>query len=667
MMLLTPAAASASLGAVRHALHERKVASAPAGRVRLDYDLRDGTAALSWDGAPRLRGFSSAVRLGGRLISSRDYSHRRLVTKGAQTTVSLTGGDLPPMVQRFTLDPRGYALVRVEVTGKGLRSNWMAPIICGSAGCVDLGAAKDPRALQAPFDNDKWTRYKADPIDGDGSSYEVSAFYDNASRRGLVVGSVTHDTWKTGIRFKGDGGRLTALTVFGGIADIETRDVLPHGSVTGKRLSSPTVFVGYSEDWRNGLEAYANANAAQAPPLRWTGGVPFGWNSWGRVKKAISYAKAVAASDFFAGPMRDAGFMSGGTAYINLDSYWDNLTDAELRRFAGHAHANGQKAGIYWAPFVYWGQSMAAKVEGSTASYGEILLRAPDGKPISLDGAYAVDPTHPAALARIDHFIDRFEAAGFDFLKLDFLTHGSLEGGSRNGEHYNRAICTGIQAFNLGMRHLARRVAGTMFLSESIAPLFPYQYAHARRVSCDSFGGIGETEYVMNCESYGWWASGRLYAFNDPDHMVLEGHSPAENRSRITSGVTAGTLFLSGDDVTEPEGRRLVETYLTNAAVNAVARLGVPFRPMEGNTGRAAAEVMVMSRNGASYIAAFNYSSDAPVSRRVDLARAGLDPGASYAATDLWTGRAWIARGEMLLDLGPADCALVKLVRAPGR
>ena len=43
-------------------------------------------------------------------------------------------------------------------------------------------------------------------------------------------------------------------------------------------------------------------------------------------------------------------------------------------------------------------------------------------------------------------------------------------------------------------------------ISLSIAPIFPGQYAHGRRISCDVFGTINWTEYMLNSLSYGWWA-----------------------------------------------------------------------------------------------------------------------------------------------------------------
>lgn len=634
------------------------------GAARFRYDLRSGTASILWGGHAHMSGFHSAVRVGGTLYASTDYSHRAVVATRNAATVTLSGPGKPTMRQRFVLNGDGSLLVRVELAGANLSSNWMAPIVADSNRCVHVGGYGDDRALQVPFDNDHWARYNSGSITGSGVSHEVAAFYDNTSRNGLVVGSVTHDAWKTGISFAGSASRLNALTVWGGIADDSTHDAMPHGAVTGRRIVSPTIWVGFFKDWRKGLEAFADANAKQAPRLKWTGGVPFGWNSWGKIQAKLNCEKAIAVSDFGAGSLQHHSFSNDGTVYINLDSFWDNLSEADLKRFVAHVRANGQKAGVYWAPFIYWGKSLSQRVEGSTYTYGDIVLRDASGKPISLDGGMAVDPTHPGTLRRIDHYIDRFRADGFSYIKLDFLSHGALEGGSRNEKHFDPSVETGIQAYNSGMRYLLKRIGGSMFISEAISPLFPYQYAHSRRVSCDSFGAIDETEYVMNSETYGWWMSGRLYAFNDPDHMVLEGHSANENVSRVTSAAIAGTVFLSGDDLTQTAGQSLAVSCLTNPAIDRVARLGKAFRPLEGNTGTGAADVFELRDGADSYLAVFNYGGRV-VWRQVDFARAGIAKGANYTVTDLWTGRSRFARNAVTVRLEPAQATILGLQRRP--
>ena len=83
--------------------------------------------------------------------------------------------------------------------GTGLSTNWIAPVVMSTSGGLDVGSHGDVRALRVPYDNDDWITYNAESIDTSDTSYEVGAFYDNVSRNGIVVGSVTHDTWKTGV------------------------------------------------------------------------------------------------------------------------------------------------------------------------------------------------------------------------------------------------------------------------------------------------------------------------------------------------------------------------------------------------------------------------------------------------------------------------------------
>src|SRR5699024_2085658 len=139
-------------------------------------------------------------------------------------------------------------------------------------------------------------------------------------------------------------------------------------------------------------------------------------------------------------------------------------------------------------------------------------------------------------------------------VKLDFMAHGAME-----GDHYRKEIHTGKQAYNYGMQHIVsildpEKIGRPFFINLSISPIFPYAYAHSRRVSCDVFGSLGSTEYLLNSLTYGWWINDGIYPFNDPDHTVLyksfNEDSITENEalSRLNASVIAGTVFLGGDD-----------------------------------------------------------------------------------------------------------------------
>ncbi|MDR3456292.1 MAG: hypothetical protein P4N60_02510 [Verrucomicrobiae bacterium] len=624
--------------------------------VRLEYNLGAGTTDFYWQNAKKISAFYSGVTLNTGYIKGISYNNWSYAVSNAnQVIVTATGSGLPVMKQYFTLDQNDSFLVRVEVSGSNLKANWMGPLVVDGAGGVDIGVTNDNRALVVPFDNDGFVRYNAMPINSSGNGYEVGAFYDNTTRNGLVVGSVTHDTWKTGVFFVGANNKLDTLNVYGGAS--MPADVSPHGYVGGNTVSSPTMFVGFGADWRVVLQNFAAENTNVAPRLAWTNGVPFGWNSYGVIQQNISYTDAVAVSDYYYTNLMNRNFTNHGTVYINFDSFWDNLSSAQLQSFVNHCHGHGQKAGIYWGPFVFWGtvaQGSNWVMNGSSYNFSDAYLRTSGGGVQTLDGAIALDPTHPGTKQMINYFINEFTNWGFDYIKLDFLSHGALE-----GVHHDANVTTGIQAYNQGMQYVLNAINGRMFISESIAPLFPYQYGHSRRIACDAQTSlIGDTEYTMNSVSYGWWLNG-VYQFNDPDLMVFaDGANTNEAQSRLISGAVTG-VFLDGDDLTTAAGQNGAQPFLTKAAIDDVARVGRTFAPVEGNTGSSAVNTFVR-QDGASWcIAVFNYGSSA-VNQTVDLNRAGLPPG-NYLMTNLWDGTTATVNGSFNASLNAKQAKLFRL------
>jgi len=628
--------------------------------VVVQYDLTAGTADFYWQNSKKIAAFYSGAGLNSGYVKGITYTSRTWSMDASnEAAIVSTGSPLTTAVmkQYFTLDQSNSFLVRLEMDGANVSANWMGPLVLDTPGGMDVGTYGDNRALFVPYDNDGYVRYNAEAMNGSDTGYEAGAFYDNVSRNGLVVGSVTHDTWKTGVYWSGSNNRLDKLNVFGGVTSHWTWDVMKHGFVTGNSVSSPTVYVGFGPDWRSMLEAYADENTLFAPKLAWTGGVPFGWNSWGYYQTHISYTRSINVSDSLHTNLQARGFTNNGTLYVNLDSYWDNMNDTQLTLFANHCHANGQKAGIYWTPFVWWGNSANASnsvVEGTSYHYSDALLRDDQGRFQTNDSALAMDLSHPAMNQRIDYYLARFFNEGFDYIKLDFLSHGAME-----GVHYDPAITTGMQAYNEGMQYLLSKLNGRMFINESIAPLFPYQYAHSRRIACDGNNSrISDVEYTMNSVGYGWWLD-RLYTFNDPDIMVFSnGASLYENQSRVISGAVTG-VFLNGDSLTNAATISAAQRSLTNAAINAVAASGQTFEALDGNTASAAPTVLTKQSGSARYVAAFNYGAS-PLTRTIDLARAGAGL-AGYNATDLWDGSAWLVTNTLSVPLNAKQARLIRL------
>jgi hypothetical protein len=626
--------------------------------VRLDYDLGTGRANFYWQNKLKITGFYAGVGL-DTYITDTVYTNRTWSFTSNQVEVTSGRGDLPALKQIFIFDQDNSFLTRCELTGTNLQSRWMGPLVMDTPAGVDIGTNGDNRALIVPFDNDSFTfSYNSMPINNTSSSYEVSAFFDNTSRNGLVIGSVTHDTWKTGVYFQGSNTKLDVLNVYGGVTSSDTRDVEPHGLVKGNTISSPTVFVGFGNDWRTMLESFGDANARIAPKLAWSGGVPFGWNSWYAYQTAISYSNATAVSTFFKSDLQPNHFHNKGAVYINLDSFWNNLSDSQLIQFVNFCRTNGQKAGIYWTPFVYWGtaqQGSNSLITGSGSyRWSDVYLRTTNGDPQIIDNGIALDPTHPGSKQMTAYYMNLFKSRGFEYLKLDFLTHGALE-----GLHYDTNMTTGIQAYNQGMQYLVAQNNIQMFVSESIAPIFPYQYAHARRIYCDTAGSISDTTATMQAVNYGWWLNNRLYQFNDPDMMKFATFTSNENQSRLINAVISGTVFLNSDDLASPAGQSLAHTCLTNARINEIARSGITFRPVEGNTGTNASDVFIRQDGSTCYVAVFNYSS-AVANKTVNLARLGIS--GTYTAWDLWSGATSTVGGTTWnVSLGSRQAKLFRL------
>ena len=635
------------------------------GNWRIEYDLSRGVADIFYrDELLISRAFAEA-RI-PEAVTSMDYQIRKITSepirdkfgRGRKFTVESSNGGADRMLQTFQLyENADYFLTGMEISRKGgVASNFMSPLVSDCA--AHFLSAGDNRALFVPFDNDKWVRYDAVPFGGEVTSYEVSALYNNGDRHGLVIGSITHDTWKTGVVSTTTSNAVTHLEIFGGVTSSQTRDVLPHGKVSGATIRSPSIFVGYFSDWRDGLEAYGRANAVVASRRSWNGGPPFGWNSWGKLQFNLTFSKAMQVSDFFAQELPQ--FENDGVAYIGLDAGWDRLSDRELKAFTAHCRANHQAAGIYFTPFTAWGVHGDEPVPGTPFKYRDIFLYAHAHRQHIASGV-ALDPTHPGTQALIKATLDRFKRAGFKYVKADFQNYGALEADS----YFDPRVTTGIQAYNEGMRFVDAAAGKEMYLNESIAPLFPAQYANSRRIGCDAFGSIEDTEYTLNSLTYGWWLS-RVYDFNDPDEIVLDGFSEGENRARVTSAVITG-LFISGDDFSDGGsaiGKERAREFLNNPAINQVARSAKSFRPVEGDTGSRAVNLFGSRSQNDFYLAAFNYS-DRSVELTVDLRRAGMGMGmgTGLEATELWSGETSHATNPMTIRLSAADAALFKFSR----
>lgn len=302
--------------------------------------------------------------------ASPDGMQELLVVSEPLRDLQCVAGVIPgptTMRLRFVFPTSGsgdYVLTQLALDNPspGFRSNAMAPVIADGAAIGDAG---DREALLYPWALDnQWTSLSisfqtshaapaqvtadgkvlsysfdarlsrgTDPdhalyedpfLDGVANrSFEVGAFYVNSlgpanrSRPGLIVGSVSHEFWKTGVDFRGDPalGRLTRLVVLGGALtsfDLKVPVVPWMTHAARSPPVSPIVFIGYrDDDWRDEMVDYAAANRSIVPPLAlppgsWGAHAPQGWKTrgdiWGLQLVTETHDTALPSQGFFLAP-----------------------------------------------------------------------------------------------------------------------------------------------------------------------------------------------------------------------------------------------------------------------------------------------------------------------------------------------------------------------------
>lgn len=546
------------------------------------------------------------------------------------------------------------------------------------------------KMLLVPYDNTMWVRYEAVPLRPGRASYDVTAVFEGKSREGLVIGAMDFDIWKNGIICSGNDARV--LKACCGAADMETHDTLAHGIVRGKEVASSRFILLYGEDYRDLLEQYGEYIRKEKAILPWEEGVPFGWNSWSGLAFRLNKKNYREAGRFLREELMPNGYQNNRITYVNLDAGWNRIPEEQLITLVQELHSHGQKAGIYGAPFAWFGQEEDEEIPGVKGHcYREILLKDTNGRLLPrVDGAVPMDVTHPLWKQYMERQTEQFIRWGFDYVKLDFLSHGAME-----GVHYNKAVMTGRQAITEGYKflteHLSEERAGRpFFISLSIAPLFPCGYGHARRFSCDAFGLAEDTEYVLNALTYAWWQSGRLYAYNDPDHISLYQSFAAdrsslfgEARARYTASVTAGTVMMLSDDYGMGEDNirsrnketenisetniKLAETEAKQRAkklgclgeINRIAAAGKSFRPVEA-AGTTACNFFTLNLHGKQYAALFHWEKEKE-EVTFDFKRAGLRE--ECCVKELWTGKEYrVTGGRLILEFDGCDGALVEIM-----
>lgn len=649
--------------------------------VSLVYDKAEGFYSVLGNGKTYICDAFAEMKIDdvGKKILSNQYDSREITVteldddfgKGTRLTVKSTGAGLQSMIQIFSVyEERQYILTNVSAEySTVICSNRMSPLTVAADSGVSVTASSDDVFLEVPWDNDAWDEFELNKLNGGSFSHEVTALFNAASGEALVLGSVTHDTWKTGIEYYGRHNSVRYLTVYGGASRASSRDRWEHGYVYGKTVTSPTILIGVYGDWRNGMNDFAEANKIVTPskiPYDSDAGTIFGYNAGG-LDPAINFANMETISDYIYKNLQAYWETSeSDKIYLNFDGGggWEITVEENLTAFVEYCRENGQEVGGYCTPFFRWADTSLEnlkkeKIAGCEYTTYDCLLRNADGELYGeIDGGYALDPTHPGTLQLAANRLNSFMKCGLTYIKIDFVNAGAVE-----GHYFDESITTGVQAYNYGMQKLVELIDGRMHINLSISPIFPGNYCDSRRISCDTYAHISSTEYELNSVTFGFWEN-ILYR-TDPDCTKLwdKGTSSAsEARAQMIRTVVSGTHVIACDDFRDKseEAQERFSTLYANEELIAVAKIGKCFMPLTTPTKNKSANVLYMQNDGYTYLAFFNYEKSG-ITLKAEL-KDYIKNTDGLEAVNLLTGETVQLNGtELSVRLGETDAVIFKI------
>lgn len=686
------------------------IVTATNGILTIEYDLSTGRGSWSAGATRVMDGFYSDYSVADTVYDTpvRMYSYAAADAAATWSDVGEDGTDPYGTGKTLTLtstfdngasmdlrlslyEGKPFALASMTVRSEDPQTiDVMEPV---AADNLDIGEGTDKRIYTAPYNNN--TDFGVAPVHDfgfsengydrpkdlattwspfNGTSYWVAAMFDDGNKHGFIGGAATTFKWKS-MQSLGQAaaanGPLTGFSVYNA-----------GGTQSGTTVASDLFFLGYYDDYRDGLEQFGSTYAIGDPKLPWTDGVPMGYNTYYTFYGMPTDASMHAMVDYFAEHLKPLGY-----TYMNLDCCFKGPsgtgTSADFKDYADYVHGKGMKAGGYEVPFAIWWDLSETVPAAPEYTYGDIALKDEDGVPIKtyLD-TYIVDATHPGGQAFIRNMMAYyFVNTGFDYVKLDFLDFGMFE-----GKHYDPSM-NGIQAYRLGMqvaRDALLSADRPIFINESIAPLLPSGYAHGRRSGIDTTIPLQNNLYsgierqALNAAA-SWWTNGTLYEYNDPDMAIPENiangfdkYTLNESRLKATIDFLGGGHLILGDNMPFVSEDRLAP-YL-NPELIGIAGQGKAARPVSmtnitNKLEHSPPVIYLTDRGGDKLVGMSNWNLNGSAEHTVTFADIGLSPAESYTVTELYSGtnlgthtggytRLQEAGESVILRISPAGSAL---------
>jgi hypothetical protein len=503
-------------------------------------------------------------------------------------------------------------------------------------------------------------------------SYMWQAIVDPQSRNGVVGGWITTE--------RGSG------VVFAGMKDNQAQMTarVEYGRLRldpGKTEELETFAVGYFDDARLGMEAWADAVAKvldiKLPPL------PTVYCTWYHAHSSDENKLQVQA-EFAAKNLAPFGF-----SVVQIDDGWQDgqTKNGPRKNFTqikpGGAYKSGMKAmadrikslglvpGIWLMPF------SGSKEDPWYADKQDLFAKGEDGKPHeSAWGGTALDMTNPKALAYLRDGIHRIvKEWGYTYLKLDGLASGAAVHHCYVNDVYKEdkfgdAVLfnpekTNIEGYRDGLRIIRDTAGKETFILGCCTPQNmrsyggPFGLVDAMRIGPDnsaSWGGIlrgpiyGARNYHLH---------GRIW-YNDPDPLFVRKKLPLEQSRAICSWVTiSGQLSASSDAFVDLPPERLDLLRRTMPSHGLLPR---PVDLFEVNVPSIWLLTDTRTTVRRDVVGLFNWDNKKELVVDRSMKNIGLDGEQEYIAYEYWSNKViGPFKGNLTQTLAPANCAILSL------
>lgn len=457
----------------------------------------------------------------------------------------------------------------------------------------------------------------------------------------LVVGSVTMDKFFTRLYFSLQNCDREAFRLYSAV-DTEHYRLAP-----GQTITSGRFFIDCCSGLEQALSTYASVVQKTMGSLGWNRQVT-GWTSW------YYYYENVTEDDI----LRNLDFLAKNREtfpieYIQIDDgYQKNIGDwlsTNKSRFphgmkwiADRIKESGFRPGIWVAPFLVSQDSELYR------SHVDWLIKDSTGNPVSAgryhnSDLYGLDCTHPGVMNWLEYvFATIIEEWGYEFLKLDFLYSGALEG------LFHDRGSTRLQACRQGLK-IIRRIADQEFVLACGCPLGAgIGLVNGMRIGPDvsaDWRNLEATKWSASAENSirnilnRYFLHHKLW-LNDPDALIARQKASNltldETRSLATAiGLSGGILFL-GDNMQELEQDRkvLLSKFLPPYGETAVAR------DMLVTETPSVFDLVVREAFGEWHVVGLFNWADGKTSMSLDLALLGLPTGGKeYHVYEFWEER----------------------------